>query len=63
MYPWFGVYVDDNKYRTCCQFRPQQNFSVNDYTIDEFRNSEYQTGVRARLDAGCTGTKTYKAIA
>lgn len=52
VYPWFGVYVDDNKYRTCCQFRPQQNFSVNDYTIDEFRNSEYQTGVRARLDAG-----------
>ena len=52
VYPWFGVYVDDNKYRTCCQFRSQQNFSVNDYTIDEFRNSEYQTGVRARLDAG-----------
>jgi len=52
VYAWFGVYIDDNKYRTCCQFRPKQNFSVNDYSIEEFRNSDYQISVRNRMEHG-----------
>jgi molybdenum cofactor biosynthesis enzyme MoaA len=39
-------------YKTCCNAKPLKNFSTNDYTFDEFYNSDYVNEVRETMKTG-----------